>query len=269
MIAGVPDRLGRAVNNVLDNAAVFSPPGGVVEVALRDGVARGPRPRSGGARGGAGPALRPLLPRHAAARAGRLGPRAGHRATGRRGPWSDRRGRQCPWRRARGQARLRAARRDGKPSASSGCLISLATQGSGFGKNVGRTGSPIPSRLGATNERHIQHLRRSRRPQRASAGLAAAPALADARSLHARAPRCARAALPAGGRRPRRLRDRAPERRHAARVGRRRLRPVDADRVLAAPRDLPLRARGRSRSASCTGSSTACTTSTPTIPIAS
>jgi two-component system, OmpR family, sensor histidine kinase MprB len=38
VIAGVPDRLGRAVNNVLDNAAAFSPPGGVVEVALRDGV---------------------------------------------------------------------------------------------------------------------------------------------------------------------------------------------------------------------------------------
>ena len=38
VIAGVPDRLGRAVNNVLDNAAVFSPSGGVVEVALRDGV---------------------------------------------------------------------------------------------------------------------------------------------------------------------------------------------------------------------------------------
>ena len=38
MIAGVPDRLGRAVNNVLDNAAAFSPPGGVVEVALRDGA---------------------------------------------------------------------------------------------------------------------------------------------------------------------------------------------------------------------------------------
>ena len=32
---------------------------------------------------------------------------------------------------------------------------------------------------------------------------------------------------------------------HAARVGRRRLWPMDADRVLAAPRRLPLRARGR------------------------
>ena len=38
VIAGVPDRLGRAVNNVLDNAAAFSPPGGVVEVELRDGA---------------------------------------------------------------------------------------------------------------------------------------------------------------------------------------------------------------------------------------
>jgi two-component system sensor histidine kinase MprB len=38
VIAGVPDRLGRAVNNILDNAAAFSPPAGLVEVGLRDGV---------------------------------------------------------------------------------------------------------------------------------------------------------------------------------------------------------------------------------------
>jgi two-component system sensor histidine kinase MprB len=38
VIQGVPDRLGRAVNNVLDNAAAHSPPGGVVDVVLRDGV---------------------------------------------------------------------------------------------------------------------------------------------------------------------------------------------------------------------------------------
>jgi two-component system sensor histidine kinase MprB len=37
-IEGVPDRLGRAVNNVLDNAARYSPPDGVVEVALHDGM---------------------------------------------------------------------------------------------------------------------------------------------------------------------------------------------------------------------------------------
>jgi two-component system, OmpR family, sensor histidine kinase MprB len=37
-IEGVPERLGRAVNNVLDNAARYSPPGGTIEVALRDGT---------------------------------------------------------------------------------------------------------------------------------------------------------------------------------------------------------------------------------------
>jgi two-component system, OmpR family, sensor histidine kinase MprB len=37
-IQGVPDRLGRAVNNVLDNAARYSPSRGVVEVGLRDGT---------------------------------------------------------------------------------------------------------------------------------------------------------------------------------------------------------------------------------------
>jgi two-component system sensor histidine kinase MprB len=36
-LEGAPDRLGRAVNNLLDNAARFSPPGSVVEVAVREG----------------------------------------------------------------------------------------------------------------------------------------------------------------------------------------------------------------------------------------
>jgi two-component system, OmpR family, sensor histidine kinase MprB len=36
-VEGVPDRLGRAVNNVLDNAARYSRPGGVVDVALGHG----------------------------------------------------------------------------------------------------------------------------------------------------------------------------------------------------------------------------------------
>ncbi len=38
LIEGVPDRLGRAVNNLLDNAAQHSPAGGAVEIALRGGV---------------------------------------------------------------------------------------------------------------------------------------------------------------------------------------------------------------------------------------
>jgi two-component system sensor histidine kinase MprB len=37
VVEGVPDRLERAVRNLLDNAAKFSPPGAAVDVTLRDG----------------------------------------------------------------------------------------------------------------------------------------------------------------------------------------------------------------------------------------
>jgi two-component system sensor histidine kinase MprB len=37
VVEGLPDRLASAVGNLLDNAAKYGPPGGVVEVALRDG----------------------------------------------------------------------------------------------------------------------------------------------------------------------------------------------------------------------------------------
>jgi two-component system, OmpR family, sensor histidine kinase MprB len=37
VVEAAPDRLGRAVNNLLDNAAKHSPPGGVVKVAVATG----------------------------------------------------------------------------------------------------------------------------------------------------------------------------------------------------------------------------------------
>ena len=38
VVEGAPERLARAINNLLDNAAKHSPAGGAVEIALRDGV---------------------------------------------------------------------------------------------------------------------------------------------------------------------------------------------------------------------------------------
>jgi two-component system, OmpR family, sensor histidine kinase MprB len=40
VVEGVPERLGRAIRNLLDNAAKFSPPGGKVEVTLIEGELR-------------------------------------------------------------------------------------------------------------------------------------------------------------------------------------------------------------------------------------
>ena len=49
LVDGVPERLARAINNLLDNAARHSPPGGTVEVQVGpEGVERPrPRPRRG------------------------------------------------------------------------------------------------------------------------------------------------------------------------------------------------------------------------------
>jgi two-component system sensor histidine kinase MprB len=38
VVTGEPERISRAVSNLLDNARRWSPPGGIVEVALRDGT---------------------------------------------------------------------------------------------------------------------------------------------------------------------------------------------------------------------------------------
>jgi two-component system sensor histidine kinase MprB len=38
VVRGEPDRVSRAISNLLDNAIKWSPPGGVVDVTLRDGT---------------------------------------------------------------------------------------------------------------------------------------------------------------------------------------------------------------------------------------
>ena len=86
VVSGERARLDRAIANLLDNAAKWSPPGATVDVRLRDGELtvrdRGPghRRRRPAAR------VRPLLPRHRRARARGLGPRPGDRAARRRAP---------------------------------------------------------------------------------------------------------------------------------------------------------------------------------------
>ena len=96
LLDGVPERLGRAINNLLDNASRHSPPGGTIELLRRPG--RGPRPRP---RHGRRP--RPTCPTCSTAstaaptRAGaraRTGP--GDRAPGHRAARRHRVGRQRP-----------------------------------------------------------------------------------------------------------------------------------------------------------------------------
>jgi two-component system sensor histidine kinase MprB len=38
VVSGEPERMARAVSNLLDNASKWSPPGGTVEISLHDGV---------------------------------------------------------------------------------------------------------------------------------------------------------------------------------------------------------------------------------------
>ncbi len=68
MVEAVPSELERAVGNLLDNAAKWSPPQGVVEVSVGEGqvVVRDHGP--GIAAGRPAPRLRPLLPRVVRAR---------------------------------------------------------------------------------------------------------------------------------------------------------------------------------------------------------
>ena len=99
MIRGVPSNIERAISNLLDNAAKWSPPDGQIDVTVHDGELtvrdHGPGIDSGR------PALRlrPLLPRSVGARHARLGARTRDRPAGRRGPRRHSHGRARPGRR--------------------------------------------------------------------------------------------------------------------------------------------------------------------------
>ena len=115
LIRGEPDRISRAVTNLLDNASKWSPRGrhGRGDAARRRGDR--PRPRPWVQRRGPAVRVRPLPPRHGRALEAGLGPRARDRPPGGRGARRLRRGgerarrRRDPPRRVRGAARARRA----------------------------------------------------------------------------------------------------------------------------------------------------------------
>ena len=85
VVSGEPERISRAISNLIGNAHKWSPPGGLIEIDLTDGTLT-IRDHGAGLRRGRPPArLRPLLPRRQRARDAGLGPRPGHRAPGGRG----------------------------------------------------------------------------------------------------------------------------------------------------------------------------------------
>ena len=109
-LVGARSRLERAVDNVLDNAIKWSPPGGTVDVRLADGSADGARPRARHRRGRPAARLRPLLPGRRGSRPARLGARARDRQADRRRPRRQRHRRQRGRRRGARHAPLRRRR---------------------------------------------------------------------------------------------------------------------------------------------------------------
>ena len=98
---GVPARLERAINNLLDNAARHSPPGGIDRGHGRRRGRHRPRSRPGRRRAGSPVRVRPLLPRHQLPRPAGQRARArdrapGHRAARRHAPRSQMRPTAAP-----------------------------------------------------------------------------------------------------------------------------------------------------------------------------
>ena len=101
VLDGTRERLARAVNNLLDNAAKHSPPGGIVEVHAGPSGVRVRDHGTGVDPRGPPPPLRPLLPRRLLPRPPRLRPRPRHRPPGRRTTRRHRPRHQHPHRRSR------------------------------------------------------------------------------------------------------------------------------------------------------------------------
>ncbi len=99
-VSGSTARIGRAVDNLLDNALKWSPDGGVVEVACSRRHGHRARPRARGGRFRLRLHLRPLLPGPERPLQTRFRPGAGHRGPG--GPGRGRQRERLPGRRWRG-----------------------------------------------------------------------------------------------------------------------------------------------------------------------
>ena len=116
VVLGEPERIQRAVSNLLENAVKWSPPGSSIDVDLRGGVLDGPRPRPRVRSGRPAPRVRALLPRRPRSRNARLGAGPRDREAGRGGARRDGRGAQRRGRRRAAAAVVRRRRSGGRGS---------------------------------------------------------------------------------------------------------------------------------------------------------
>ena len=123
-VQGVPATIERAVGNLLDNAAKWSPVGEERRGRASRRPARRPRPRPGHPGRGSAVRLRPLLPGPCGTGDAGVGPRPRHRQAGRRVARRRRRRRACGRRRHADGAHARRPRepRDGSVAARSHLL---------------------------------------------------------------------------------------------------------------------------------------------------